>query len=700
MANPITWKNVNAPDSTGALNAFMRGGQQLGDSIRGIGESIKTGAQDQADYETQDFLNDLNAERDPAKRQAMIDASQAFLDPKQVNAAQKDNLLEDRAVTGEARDALRSTEQTKTFEDTLLNSQLARQTEQQALEVSKNNEAQQVLMRPGQLTNQTDQHNLDVAEAAQGVLTAKLDQAKLTGVNKAVGLAEWSSNTHATVAAITDPDERRTTLAAKITEGIGKGADVTALTAMQRKAFDAEPSDITPTVEKAAGVVIEENMPNGSTQQRTVHTVSSYQRLKKSIVDGYATKYPNMKRAVLEERATEDIKASKHGTLFTDAIADENRSPEEKRTIKRRDTTSSNTARLDTMTGKAFVTEYSKNLKTMRGGTEGAYTPEEITAFATQHRPRVIDNMDVSITGTAAFQLDKAENIKSSDLDKLEAEAAKQVRELIPDATDAEISDVLRRAELDAGETVRQKLISARSRVAQEAFVAGEAFKASAAQTLALSKAVDDAELRQAAVIADVTAKGAVAGPIANELIKYFNERHRATGELDTLFGFQYGDADSEEITKSVNKLDKAFDTEGEGTFFSKGERAKRILNLLQAGEIELTGNNEIGVMHKGTLVPVSNLRPSQLFELMATKEEIGTAAFSDTALKGKINLSKNALDNAIARLKSFQSMQSTVGSFGPQVQNAEELVKQRQDEVDTLKKQLKEAQASKNKKK
>ena len=97
--SPITWSNVAAPTGGAALSAFNQAGQNLGNAISGVGDSLKTGAQDYADSQTADFLNDLNAERDPAVRQQMIDASSAFLDNQQVNAAQTANLKEDRTAT-------------------------------------------------------------------------------------------------------------------------------------------------------------------------------------------------------------------------------------------------------------------------------------------------------------------------------------------------------------------------------------------------------------------------------------------------------------------------------------------------------------------------------------------------------------------------------------------------------------------------
>ena len=97
--SPITWSNVAAPTGGAALSAFNQAGQNLGNAISGVGDSLKTGAQDYADSQTADFLNDLNAERDPAVRQQMIDASSAFLDNKQVNEAQTANLKEDRTAT-------------------------------------------------------------------------------------------------------------------------------------------------------------------------------------------------------------------------------------------------------------------------------------------------------------------------------------------------------------------------------------------------------------------------------------------------------------------------------------------------------------------------------------------------------------------------------------------------------------------------
>lgn len=104
MANPlrttpITWRNVQAPSGGAALAAFNQAGQNFGEALVGLGDTVKTGAQEYADSQTAEFLTELNAERDPEKRKQMIAASQAFLDNKQVAAAGPANRAEDRAVT-------------------------------------------------------------------------------------------------------------------------------------------------------------------------------------------------------------------------------------------------------------------------------------------------------------------------------------------------------------------------------------------------------------------------------------------------------------------------------------------------------------------------------------------------------------------------------------------------------------------------
>ena len=116
---PLTWRNVTAPDGSGALNAFNRAGENLGGAFEDLGGHIKQGASDYADYETQQFIADLNAAPDDATRNQMVqDASQAFLKMDQVNKAVTDAQNQDFLVNQEARAATRADEATRLFEQT------------------------------------------------------------------------------------------------------------------------------------------------------------------------------------------------------------------------------------------------------------------------------------------------------------------------------------------------------------------------------------------------------------------------------------------------------------------------------------------------------------------------------------------------------------------------------------------------------
>jgi hypothetical protein len=101
---PITWRNVNAPDGTGALNAFARAGDSLGRSIGGFGDAIQEGANQYADSQTESFIAELNAAPDDAARKQMVQqASEAFLKMGKVNAAVTNAQNQDFLVNAEAR---------------------------------------------------------------------------------------------------------------------------------------------------------------------------------------------------------------------------------------------------------------------------------------------------------------------------------------------------------------------------------------------------------------------------------------------------------------------------------------------------------------------------------------------------------------------------------------------------------------------
>ncbi|MEA2037016.1 MAG: hypothetical protein U9O94_05880 [Nanoarchaeota archaeon] len=98
MANPITWKTVNAPNNVGAMQALNQAGQNLGGAFQDLGSRIKSGAQDYTDAQTADFISELNAQPDEASRQQMInDASKAFLDISRIDKANRGLTMQDRA---------------------------------------------------------------------------------------------------------------------------------------------------------------------------------------------------------------------------------------------------------------------------------------------------------------------------------------------------------------------------------------------------------------------------------------------------------------------------------------------------------------------------------------------------------------------------------------------------------------------------
>lgn len=100
MSRPITWRNVAAGNTDGAVRNFLTAGQQLGNAVSGLGNVVQEGAQDWADAETKAFINDLQNAPDEATRDAMVaNASKAFLNLDQVTAAQKDLVQQDRATT-------------------------------------------------------------------------------------------------------------------------------------------------------------------------------------------------------------------------------------------------------------------------------------------------------------------------------------------------------------------------------------------------------------------------------------------------------------------------------------------------------------------------------------------------------------------------------------------------------------------------
>ncbi len=684
---PLTWRNVSAPSSDGALKAFNSAGENLGDAFKGLGGAVKQGASDYADQETQNFIADLNAAPDDATRKQMVaDASQAFLKMDQVNAAVTDAEGIDFRRAGEARDVEDQKLQVEKHRDDLLTSRVDRKiAEAEENERLKNEDVVRKEI-------QAQIKSLE-ASAANTKGDTSLDKMKLNKLKKEVDNDEWVSNTHKAMSAL-EGDDKRIQLSKKILEGEGKGADVSILKNMQRKAFDAETGEIPSDIYSASGVTSTTTAPNGAPVVTRTHTAATYKKLKTGLVERYAKLYPNMDRTVLEAKATADINATEDGTKFTDAIKQEGRSVSEKNAEKRLDHSTSATARLDGLEGPALVKDFGDTLKDMRSGEFGDFTQAEIESFTAAHRPRVLNNMEVDLSKAVAIGYDDAAKVTPADLAKMQEMATKQVRKLIPDATPQEIEAIQQKAELGLGNVKRQQLIDARSRVAQEALLSQKTFQAAGDHAFAMDQVKKSAELREEAIIQEVNKSGSVAGPVANEMINYFTDRHTKTGEIGTFWGWQYGDASSEEIVRSVTKMDEAV-LEFGGKGWDKGKRAKQIMALLKGGELELTGKNEIAVMYKGKLTPVDELSKPILFDLIATTEQKAKSTFITDELQGQVDQSTKLLDDAVAKLKNFESLNTKgarAGTFGYNISIAKEDVKQFQEELDTLKKELADA--------
>jgi hypothetical protein len=181
---PLTWRNVSAPDGSGALNAFNRAGENLGNAFEGLGGHIKQGASDYADRETQDFIADLNAAPDDATRNQMVaDASQAFLKMDQVNAAVTDAQNQDFRVNQEGRAATRANEETQLFNQTF-----SQKEKTNPLDIRNLTAETETSERTNKIGKKFDESNArlthDIKKAAEKVATAttqaKINSAKLT----------------------------------------------------------------------------------------------------------------------------------------------------------------------------------------------------------------------------------------------------------------------------------------------------------------------------------------------------------------------------------------------------------------------------------------------------------------------------------------------------------------------------------------
>jgi hypothetical protein len=376
---PLTWRNVSAPSGAGALNAFNRSSENLGNAISGIGDALKTGSQDFADAETQEFLTELNAERDPAIRQEMIQASQAFLDYGQVNAAQKTNLLEDRAiaaegraVTKEARDALVGIERTEAHESDLLTDELKRtfdaEDEIRRQEKATRDQALHPLdlaaKRAQRINSETSTANtrLDITAKQKVLNDTKTVSDQLQSIESLRGTPGYAAQLNNLIQSnktkgVKDPDKR--------------------LQAAANQELDSTPVEVAESVFASAGLT-------GNAKDYSVH---SYKKLHTQVVEKLRAAHPHVDIKTLRAKAADAINSTEHGIRFSDQQKYEAKTKAERRVID-------NQVKMD---------EFATDLVNSRG--TGAFTATLATAteyaltngITTAQRDRLIPFMELAL---------------------------------------------------------------------------------------------------------------------------------------------------------------------------------------------------------------------------------------------------------------------------------------------------------------
>ena len=189
---PLTWRNVAAPDGSGALNAFNRAGENLGGAFEGLGGAVKQGASDYADIETQDFIADLNAAPDDDTRQQMVqEASQAFLKMDQVNAATKDARAQDFLTAAEGRAVTSAAEDTALHADTLVGTKFTRDVQGEELNIRKDENARAITK--SEQDTKTFQNNQKVYEN-EATLRKQQLTSKMAALSKEEAAVELSNS--------------------------------------------------------------------------------------------------------------------------------------------------------------------------------------------------------------------------------------------------------------------------------------------------------------------------------------------------------------------------------------------------------------------------------------------------------------------------------------------------------------------------
>jgi len=101
---PITWRNVTGPSNASANALLSKSGEQLGNALSGLGNTVDDYAADRQKRETDAFVAELNALGSDEERQDLLGrAEKGWLDMGQANTAVTERRAQDFLIADEGR---------------------------------------------------------------------------------------------------------------------------------------------------------------------------------------------------------------------------------------------------------------------------------------------------------------------------------------------------------------------------------------------------------------------------------------------------------------------------------------------------------------------------------------------------------------------------------------------------------------------
>jgi hypothetical protein len=686
-ANPITWRNVAAPNHSGSLAAFDRASKTMSQGIAGIGEAVVDYSDDRTERDTADFVAYLQSLPDDASRRDAVanasEATRAFMDAGAVNDSVNDAQLRDFAVAEEERDVVRANQEAQThglnvreaeerIRSAVVLNPLKEAKQKEANEEQKLVNEQAAKLRPGALEAQrlTNAATATQRLASQARIQTELQLLKesksniatdvkrreklekeLAAIDKKVANDKWTTDTLTALPGPTDP-ERNNKLSTAIASGIARGADVTELKRLRKEAIATTDVDAA-TFAVQAG--LQSNVSDGVTSYSNF-SPASRKKLEKLIAGKIRGDFGNASETELLARAGQIIDSDpRFASGF--ATAKEQAGWTIKQKAKYAKTQDAQKFASTLANSTNIGADYPDAVKQLLSGDTPA-TPQDL-ALLDRFRPAAIANHTIDFSTSDVFDDTAGDNlvktkISADDVASMQKNFREQMAVDYPAATAAEKAQIFVQS-VENHPGLSQAL--ATSKAGRELAASLTAAVQSAEATRLKNKIeLETSAIKKTDAFLVEVDKGP--GSAVAALVKDAVEFHDATAETSPVWLVGDDGKIDREVLKSTVITTMAKLRDRFGSTKSEGDIALMMRGMLQGSTVLTTGNNELAVLDQyGEFQEIVDLDNWWLEDLASKQVSTGPAkdisgAAAKYASPGEAE-KKAKTANEITRLKT-----------------------------------------------